>query len=130
MSWYSGFYFLDHKDFFKPIWSSALWEDIFAFLIFSHDHQLWIYDIHVIMLNTILNTYTWRNISIVYFYCLMICLVVFINCFISFINVSIFWYRSDMLVNFVFQSFDKSLQQQTFHCCLLKYISLSSSGGH
>lgn len=39
-SWYSTFYFLDHKAFLRPIWRSDTLQKYFRILIFSHDHQL------------------------------------------------------------------------------------------
>lgn len=76
-SWHNMFYFLHDKNFLRPIWSVALCKNIF---IFWYPHRLTKFEfrIFVIMLNTIVNISTQLNIRF-YFYCSMICIVVFVN---------------------------------------------------
>ena len=66
------------------------------------------FKIFVIMLPTIFSICAPKNIRRFYFCGSMTCFVVFVNYFIYFINVHIFWYCSCMLVDRTLQSYDRS----------------------
>ena len=103
--WNSIFYFLDDKEFFRQIWGVALCKNIF---ILWHSHTITNFEfrILIIMANTTLDIPTRPNTSTFHFYCSIVCFVAFVNYFFWLVSIKI-WYCSHMLVNFVFQSFDK-----------------------
>ena len=88
----------DHKDFLKSNWCTDFCENNFVFwksqMITNFEFRIF-----VIMLNTIVNIRTWRNIE---------------RLLIQLINVLIFSYSSQILVARILQSSDKSLSSNTY----------------
>ena len=97
---YSVRYFLDHKYFLTLTWNVAFCKKFFIFW-YSHMVANFGFRIFVIMLNTIFNLLLWLNISSFHFYWSTLCFAVFVNYFTKLIDVYIFWYRSNILANFI-----------------------------
>ena len=74
--------------------------------------------------STRINTSVWFYINRFHFNCAAICIIVFINYIILFININIFWYWSHVFINFVFYGSNNSSATTNFLSLSVEYVSV------